>query len=74
MTDKDEILDRFKSVELTPESWAITREFEEKIAEAVVVLLNNTRPGREQSTALTKLEEAKMWGFRTVAVDQKAAQ
>ena len=30
-------------------------------------ILKNTQPGREQSLALTKLEEAKMWGNASIA-------
>lgn len=45
---------------------AVQREIRERIAEAGARLQDLTEPSREQSLALTKLEEALMWAGRAI--------
>ncbi len=66
------ILDRFTSVQL-PESAIITSaKIEPQLCNAASAILANTERSREQSLALTALEEAKMWALRAAAVDAQA--
>lgn len=74
MTDKDEVLSRFESITLDDLTWAKVGAVEHRIQQVADELLEQTRPGRAQSLALTKLEEAKMWAFRAAAEDQEAAK
>jgi hypothetical protein len=45
-----------------PEDVEFYAEYRRRVKEVAAFLLANTVPGREQSLALTKLEEAVMWG------------
>lgn len=66
---KAEVLRRFDSFDLDEEqkvALANTRHNFQRIADAIV---NSTHAGREQSLALTALEEAKYWVNQSLAKD-----
>lgn len=64
------ILARFRSIVLTNVSRNKAGAIEPHIENTALALIDNTSPSREQSLALTKLEEAKMWALRAIVVDQ----
>lgn len=67
---RDGILSRFRSVVLTNVSRNKASAIEHNIEATALAIVDNTSPSREQSLALTKLEEAKMWALRSIVVDQ----
>jgi len=71
--DKDEILRRFERQSIEPEQLRIIELMTHYFHDIAEDILEITRPNREQSLALTALEEAKYWVNQSIAQHGAAA-
>lgn len=62
-------MDRFEPVVLSESQQHYVEEVREAFRRVESSVLNLTASSREQSLALTKLEEACMWAVRAIAVE-----
>lgn len=73
MSANDEILRRFERIPQTSESIADIVHSTATFREQAEFILRETKPGREQSLALTALEEAKFWTNQAIALNAGAS-
>lgn len=70
---REEILARFERKTLTDSALRGIENSTEKFRAFAELILDNTKPGREQSAALTALEEAKFWTNQSLALNGELA-
>lgn len=69
----DALLNRFKTHPITTEQGVRLAALRSVWQDAVTFLVANTPPSREQSLALTHLEEASMWAVKAVTHNETPA-
>jgi hypothetical protein len=65
--DIDEVTDRFRHHGLSEEQIARVADLRARFTELAQEVVRGTRPSREQSLAITHLEDAAMWAIKGIA-------
>jgi len=72
--ERRKVLARFESRNLSVETIAAIAQSTKDFRDQAEIIFEVTKPGREQSAALTALEEAKFWTNQSIALNGELAR